>query len=39
VVDIFPNNDFMLRLLVSVTLEQNGEWIASRRYFRQEYMS
>ena len=39
VVGIFPNDDSALRLLGSVMIEQNDEWIVLRRYFSQESMS
>ena len=39
VVGIFPNDDSALRLLGSVMIEQNDEWVVLRRYFSQESMS
>jgi transposase-like protein len=39
VVGIFPNDGSALRLLGSVMIEQNDEWIVLRRYFSQGSMS
>jgi transposase-like protein len=32
VVGAFPNNDSLLRLVVSILININEEWITSRRY-------
>ena len=39
VVGVFPNDDALLRLAGSLLIEQNNEWLVSRRYLSQASMA
>ena len=39
VVGVFPNDDALLRLAGSLLIEQNDEWLVSRRYLSEASMA